>query len=77
MFESSSDLFDLHRHLIAGELMVRGQGVEPRLRAPKAPVLPLDDPRLIIITKVLIQIFVNLNLYLTVLKNPIKLEFIN
>ncbi len=27
-----------------GEL-ARGRGLEPRLEAPKAPVLPLDDPR--------------------------------
>ncbi len=25
--------------------MARGRGFEPRLEAPKAPVLPLDDPR--------------------------------
>ncbi len=25
--------------------MARGRGLEPRLEAPKAPVLPLDDPR--------------------------------
>ncbi len=34
-----------------GELLLtgtpaRGQGFEPRYGAPKAPVLPLDDPRL-------------------------------
>ena len=27
------------------EEMARGRGFEPRLEAPKAPVLPLDDPR--------------------------------
>ena len=26
--------------------LVRRQGIEPRLRAPKAPVLPLDDLRI-------------------------------
>ena len=26
-------------------ILVRGQGLEPRLKASKASVLPLDDPR--------------------------------
>src|SRR5512135_3506621 len=28
-----------------GTKKTRGRGFEPRLEAPKAPVLPLDDPR--------------------------------
>ncbi len=30
---------------------IRGRGFEPRLEAPKAPVLPLDDPRIQALTE--------------------------
>ena len=35
-----------HREPHSSRILVRGQGVEPRLKASKASVLPLDDPRI-------------------------------
>lgn len=48
---------------ISSLIKTRGQGLEPRLPGPKPGVLPLDDPRMLLINIILLLLLIIVNHY--------------